>query len=350
MVSDYSFDVAIVILNWNGQKFLQQFLPTVIANSKGSRIVVADNASTDNSISYLQQHFPEVQLIQHAVNLGFCEGYNQALQQVQAKYFVLLNSDVEVTPGWLLPILKLMDSDTTIAACQPKIKSYYQRTYFEYAGAAGGFVDFLGYPFCRGRLFETLEQDLGQYKDIKPIFWATGACLFIRADAYHSAQGLEPVFFAHMEEIDLCWRLQLMGYKVMYCGQSEIFHVGGGTLPKESARKTYLNFRNGLALLYKNVNPQKRFAIMFCRIILDWIAAGKFLADGHAKDAGAVLRAHWHVWQMRHYLQKKQVLAQHSVAINESLIYQKSIVWKYFIQRKRTYADLNIPNSAALPT
>jgi GT2 family glycosyltransferase len=271
------------------------------------------------------------------------------LQQIATDYFVLLNSDVEVTPDWLQPVISLLESDKTIAACQPKIKSYYQRTKFEYAGAGGGFIDFLGYPFCRGRVFEAVEEDYGQYNDVVPVFWATGACLVIRAAAYEQAQGLEPAFFAHMEEIDLCWRLQLLGYKIMYHGQSEIYHVGGGTLPKTNPRKTYLNFRNGLALLYKNVAPQKRRQILATRVVLDWIAALKFLTDGQPKDAAAVFRAHCHVWQHRKYWQSRRHLAQNTSLINQKLILRKSIVWEYFIKRRKTYAELNIPNRAALP-
>lgn len=324
-------------------------MPLVIAHSPGCQVVVADNNSSDNSVAYLQQEYPEVWLIQHHTNLGFCEGYNQALRDLPFEYFVLLNSDVEVTPNWLKPIIALMAADKTIGACQPKIKSYYQRTKFEYAGAGGGFIDFLGYPFCRGRVFETLEEDYGQYNDVIPVFWATGACLIVRATAYKQAQGLEPVFFAHMEEIDLCWRLQLLGYKIMYHGQSEIYHVGGGTLPKTNARKTYLNFRNGLALLYKNVAPQKRLRIILTRVLLDWIAALKFLTDGHPKDAAAVFRAHRHVWQNRSYWRSKQHLAANSRLVNPDLVLKKSIVWAYFIKGKKTFPDLNIPNGAALP-
>jgi len=349
LVSSLLPNVAIVILNWNGQQFLQKFLPLVLAHSPGCQVIVADNNSTDNSVAFLQQEFPEVQLIRHEKNLGFCEGYNQALRQVEAEYFVLLNSDVEVTAGWLKPVISLMETDQTIAACQPKIKSYYQRTKFEYAGAGGGFIDFLGYPFCRGRVFDAIEEDYGQYNDIAPVFWATGACLIIRATAFKKAQGLEPAFFAHMEEIDLCWRLQLLGYKIMYHGQSEVYHVGGGTLPKTNPRKTYLNFRNGLALLYKNAAPQKRRQILTIRVMLDWVAAFKFLTDGQPKDAWAVFRAHRHVWQHRKYWQNRQHLAQNASLINPDLVFNKSIVWAYFIKGKNTYRALNVPHRTALP-
>ena len=349
MESDSALRIAIVILNWNGLKFLQQFLPAVIAHSPGCQIIVADNASSDGSVPFLRKQFPNVGLILNPDNLGFCEGYNQALQQVAADYYVLLNSDVEVTPGWIKPVISLMAADETIAACQPKIKSYYKRDCFEYAGAAGGFIDYLGYPFCRGRVFETVEKDQGQYNDEIPVFWATGACLFIKAEAYWQANGFEKTFFAHMEEIDLCWRLQLMGYKIMYCGHSEVYHVGGGSLPKNNPRKTYLNFRNGLALLYKNIGPENKKSILLTRIILDWVAALKFLLTGYGKDARAVLRAHGNLWQNRKYWQIQRAAMNHTHALSPGLVYQKSLVWEYFINRKKTYQELNIPDRAPLP-
>jgi len=332
--------VAIVILNWNGQKFLAQFLPSVIAYSAGHLIYVADNHSTDTSILFLQENYPEIKVIQHQQNLGFCEGYNVALRQINADYYVLLNSDIEVTPGWLYPIITLMESDATIAACQPKIKSYQQRTYFEYAGAGGGLLDRLGYPFCRGRIFHSLEKDEGQYNDVFPVFWATGACMFVRAAAYHQSKGLEPAFFAHMEEIDLCWRLQNAGYKIMYCGHSEVYHVGGGTLPASNPRKTYLNFRNGLALLYKNLPAQHFYFTLFNRLLLDWIASIKFLISGQPADSWAVLKAHYAVWQNRSYWQQKR---KEQLTPEESHLagwFKGSIVWEFFIRRKKTYRAL----------
>ena len=348
MVSDLKPTVAVVILNWNGRKYLEQFLPSVQEHSAGALLVVADNASTDDSVSFLRAHYPLVRILPFSENHGFCEGYNKALLQIKADYFVLLNSDMEVTPHWLEPVISLMEADQGIAACQPKIKSFYRKSFFEYAGAGGGFIDFLGYPFCRGRLFETIEEDQGQYNDTVPVFWATGACMFVRAKAYREAGGLEPAFFAHMEEIDLCWRLQRMGYTIMYCGRSEVYHVGGGTLPKSSPRKTYLNFRNGLAMLYKNTAPNQAFKIISIRILLDWIAALKFFAGGDYKDMQAVFEAHHAVWRNRKYWQEQK----RKLSFTErklKRLYNGSIVLDYFIRRKKTFRSLHVPNSASLP-
>lgn len=332
--------VAIVILNWNGRHFLAQFLPGVIAHSGGCTIYVADNHSTDDSVAYVHAHFPEVNILQHTQNLGFCAGYNQALRQITADFYVLLNSDVEVTPGWVMPIIQLMAADANIAACQPKIKSYHQRDCFEYAGAGGGLLDRYGFPFCRGRLFQELERDLGQYNDVTPVFWATGACMFVRAQAFKQVGGLEPAFFAHMEEIDMCWRLQNRGYKIIYCGQSEVYHVGGGTLPKSNARKTFLNFRNGLALLYKNLPVAGFYQTILMRLLLDWVAAFKFLTDGQPADARAVLQAHRAVWQNRRYwLQKRREWAPKKKTRLAGW-YNSSIVWAFFIRHKKTYPEL----------
>jgi GT2 family glycosyltransferase len=318
-----------------------------MAHSGACRIVVADNASQDDSVTFIRQHYPSVELIEHAQNLGFCEGYNQALRQIEAQFYVLLNSDVEVTPNWTEPVLALLAANPRIAACQPKIKSYEHRSCFEYAGAGGGFIDHLGYPFCRGRLFESLEEDLGQYDDISPVFWATGACMFLRASAFHQAGGLEPAFFAHMEEIDLCWRLQKLGYQVMYCGQSEVYHVGGGTLPKSNARKTFLNFRNGFAMLYKNIAPAQFYKVIPLRVLLDWIAAIKFMTDGDLKSAAAVFKAHADCWHHRRYWRTKR--QQRASPQPLTGIYPGSVVWDYFIKGKKHFRELEIPDRAALP-
>jgi GT2 family glycosyltransferase len=249
---------AVVILNWNGRNFLETFLPSVLEYSaRCADVIVADNASTDDSVAFLQEHYPQIRIIEHPKNGGFSKGYNDALKQIDAEYYILLNSDVEVTPNWITPVIEMMDADPSIAACQPKLRSFEDRSQFEYAGAAGGFIDAYGYPFCRGRIFDVLEEDRGQYDDACEVFWATGACLFVRADLYHALGGLDEDFFAHMEEIDFCWRLKNNGHKVMYCPDSTVYHVGGGALPKSSPRKTYLNFRNNLALLVKNL-PSKR--------------------------------------------------------------------------------------------
>ncbi|WP_232066309.1 glycosyltransferase family 2 protein [Hymenobacter sp. BT18] len=343
-------DVAVVILNWNGQHWLEQFLPDVLAHADGARIVVADNASSDTSVAWLHQHFPSVQVLVHAQNLGFCEGYNHALRQLDFRYYVLLNSDVQVTPGWLRPLRELLESNATIAACQPKIRSYHQPAEFEYAGAGGGYLDKFGYPFCRGRLFDTLEADHGQYDDSRPVAWATGACLLVRANAWQALGGLEPEFFAHMEEIDLCWRLQNAGHSIWYCGQSTVYHVGGGTLAKSNPRKTYLNFRNGLALVYKNSAPRDVFSVVATRLVLDWVAALRFLLQGATPDAKAIIRAHRHVWQQRAYWKQQRKLSRpHLTVAQRAGTYAGSLVWAYFARGRRTFPELQIPDGAALP-
>lgn len=332
---------AIVILNWNGLRHLQEFLPSVIANSAGCEIIVADNASTDASVPFLQEHFPQVRLILLEQNFGFCEGYNQALKQVQATYFVLLNSDVAVTPGWTVPIIELMDADEAVAVCQPKINAQQHPDFFEYAGAGGGQIDRFGYPFCRGRLFETLEEDRGQYNDLQEIFWATGACMFVRASVYQQLGGLEPAFFAHMEEIDFCWRARNAGYKVMYNGLSQVLHVGGGTLHKSNPHKTYLNFRNGLALLYKNLPFSQLIPLMIFRVLLDWIAAFRMLLAGQTADARAVLDAHAAVLKNSNYWRARRKMQQPKGSFTSMPgVYNGSIVWQYFVRQKRTVDQL----------
>ena len=331
--------VAVVILNYNGKKFLEKFLSIVIDNNANfSEIIVADNNSTDDSVEFMKNNFPNIRLILNDFNGGFATGYNIALRQIEADYYVLLNSDIEVTPHWIEPVIELMENDESIAACQPKILSYHDKTKFEYAGAAGGFIDKYGYPFCRGRLFQNLETDKGQYDDdIKEIFWATGACLFVRSSIYHKIGGLDDDFFAHMEEIDLCWRLKNAGYKIMYCPDSKIYHIGGGTLPKSSARKTYLNFRNNLSLLMKNLPNGKVFSTIFLRFFLDWIAAFKFLCDGSFADFFAVIRAHFYFLRHLPVLSKKRKqLSQNKV----SQVYQKNIVFKYFLEKKKLFNEL----------
>ncbi len=302
---------------------------------------MADNASTDGSVAFLQEHFPEVRRILLPSNYGFCEGYNQALRQVEATYYVLLNSDVAVPPNWTEPVLQLMESDASVAVCQPKILSQQQPAFFEYAGAGGGMMDALGYPFCRGRLFETLEEDHGQYNDLQEIFWATGACMFVRSSVYHALGGLEPGFFAHMEEIDFCWRARNAGYKVLYNGHSQVYHVGGGTLHKSNPRKTYLNFRNGLALLYKNLPSQELLPTLSLRVLLDWLAAVRFLIGGQVADARMVLKAQadvllkWNYWRSRRKEQPRKGDFKHMPGV-----YKGSIVWAYFVKKKKTAQEL----------
>lgn len=312
-----------------------------MAHSGNCEIIVADNASTDGSIAFLQEHFPQVRTILLPENFGFCEGYNRALQQVEAKYYVLLNSDVSVPPGWTEPLLQLMESDEQIAVCQPKVLAQQHPGLFEYAGAGGGMIDTLGYPFCRGRLFETIEEDKGQYDNVQEIFWATGACMFVRADVFHRLGGLEPAFFAHMEEIDFCWRAKNAGYKVMYNGHSQVFHVGGGTLHKSNPRKTFLNFRNGFALLYKNLPARELIPTLILRVILDWVAALRMVMAGQEKDARAVLDAHADLLSHRHYWksQRKKQLPKGRFP-QLSGVYKGSIVWEYFVRQKRTVKEL----------
>ena len=332
--------VAVVILNYNGKKFLEQFLPNVIENTDATLadIVVADNASTDGSVEFMKQAFPDIRLIVNDFNGGFATGYNQALRQVDAEYYVLLNSDIEVTHHWIEPIVELMDADQSIAACQPKILSYHDRTKFEYAGAAGGYIDQYGYPFCRGRLFHHLETDQGQYDDTKEVFWATGACLFVRAELYLQHGGLDDSFFAHMEEIDFCWRMKNLGYKIYCCPQSKVYHIGGGTLPKSSARKTYLNFRNNLSLLYKNLPSGRVFWTLFYRVLLDWVAAIKFLAGGGLGDFWAVIRAHFAFY--RRIPSLKKVRQQHPHGrVGE--MYLRNIVFDNYLKGKRRFSELD---------
>jgi len=332
--------IAVVILNWNGKNFLEKFLPNVIEHSADvAEVIVADNASTDDSVNFLKQHFSEIRLIQNAENGGFSKGYNDALKHVDADYFVLLNSDIEVTKNWIQPVIDLMESNPEIAVCQPKIRSYDECEKFEYAGAAGGFIDRFGYPFCRGRIFDTLEIDRGQYDDVCEVFWATGAAMFVKASVYKEFGGLDEDFFAHMEEIDFCWRVKNAGYKVMYCPNSTVYHVGGGTLPKQSARKTYLNFRNNLSLIYKNSYSTERFFILFVRFFLDVIAALKFLLEGNFKDAFMVFRAYAHFIRRFPQIRKKRK-KQTTICKHHTGIYPFSIVWKYYIQKRKTFDQL----------
>lgn len=334
--------VAIVILNWNGRKFLEQFLPSVVQHSaNGAQIIVADNASTDDSVSWLKENYPAIRIIQNAVNGGFAKGYNDALKSVDADYFVLLNSDVEVTANWLEPVIALMDSDPKIAACQPKIRAYHDREKFEYAGAAGGFIDKWGFPFCRGRIFDSYETDHGQYDDNCEVFWATGACLFMRANAWKEANGLDEDFFAHMEEIDLCWRLRNRGWKVMYCGQSTVFHVGGGTLSKQSPRKTFLNFRNNLELLLKNHAPGFIFIKIFLRMVIDGIASVKFAVTGDFPHGWQVQMAHMSFYRrLFKTIRKRKALKKNVQQYATSCIYEGNIVWQYYKKGKKKFSDL----------
>jgi GT2 family glycosyltransferase len=333
-------ETAVVILNYNGKHFLQQFLPGVITHSRTAKIIVADNASTDGSINFLKENFQtQVEIIELETNLGYCGGYNAALKQVDATYYVLLNSDVEVTAGWIDPVINLFEQDKSIAAAQPKILSFHNRDEFEYAGAAGGFIDSLGYPFCRGRIFNTFEKDHGQYNDTRPIFWATGACLFIRSEVFHQHHGFDEDFFAHMEEIDLCWRIQKSGLKIYYTGQSVVYHVGGGTLAKSNPRKTYFNFRNGLSLLLKNLPTPHLFWKIPVRMALDWLAALKFLLGGSAADGWAVLKAHASFLRhLAHDYSKRSLAPGNSI----TTIYNRSILVEYYLRGKKYFRDFRV--------
>jgi hypothetical protein len=327
---------AVVILNYNGEKLLRQFLPSVIQYSTQAEIIVADNGSTDNSIPILQQDFSQVRIIRLDKNYGFCGGYNRALQQVSADYFVLLNSDVEVTSDWLVPMTTLLDTDQSISAVQPKILSYRDKKKFEYAGAAGGFIDAFGYPFCRGRIFDHIEVDKGQYDDERPVFWGSGACLIIRSDIYKAFGGLDEDFFAHMEEIDLCWKINRAGKQVYYCGKSTVYHLGAGTLDYENPRKVYLNFRNGLALIFKHFNSTELIFKFPFRIMLDWVAALSFFVKGRWQCAWAVIRAHLHFFtRLSLNYRKRQNLQKVYPGYPRKHIHSGLIVFDYYIKGKR---------------
>lgn len=333
--------VAIVILNWNGQKFLEQFLPSVFnSNYPNFEIIVGDNDSTDESLLFLNEHYPQVKIIRNEKNFGFAEGYNKVLNQIEADYFVLLNSDVEVTPDWIQPVIDLMEADESIAIAQPKVKSFYRQTHFEYAGAAGCYIDYLAYPFCRGRIFDTVEEDFGQYDDNREIFWAAGCALFIKSKVWKRINGLDEAFFAHMEEIDLCWRAKNLGYKVIYCGASTIYHVGGGTLNAESPFKTFLNFRNNHYLIKKNMPPTKANFLIPFRFCLDLLALIKFAIDGKWKNAMAISKAHQHVVKA---LWNKKITYNTDISSKPNLtgMYQQSVVWKYFMSGKKKFSELD---------
>lgn len=337
-----SSKVAVVILNWNGKSFLEKFLPIVLKFSPNAQIIVADNQSSDDSVAFLKKEFPQVSIILNPSNDGFAKGYNIALKQVQAQYYVLLNSDVEVTDNWINPIIELMDSNPKIAACQPKILDYTHKTKFEYAGAAGGYIDKYGYPFCRGRLFNVLEEDKGQYNSTKEVFWATGACMFVRAEAFWKVGGFDDDYFAHMEEIDVCWRMKNIGYQIYVEPQSTIYHVGGGTLNKLSPRKTFLNFRNNLMTLTKNASPRFLFFKIIYRMILDGVAAFKFLVEGNGSHFFAVIKAHFSFYKhLPSTLKKRDEMRLRDDFIETtSGVYEKNIVYAHFVKGVKNYSEL----------
>lgn len=327
--------VAIVILNYNGRHYLEKFLPTVLKYSEGYEIWIADNASTDQSLEWLESQYPTVKTLSISENKGYAGGYNTALRQIDAEYYVLLNSDIEVTPDWIEPVITFMKTDVNIAACQPKIRAYDLPTHFEYAGAAGGYMDYLGYPFCRGRIFDTREEDLGQYDNEIDVFWATGACLFVKADAFHKANGFDERFFAHMEEIDLCWRLLDLGYRITFTGKSSVYHVGGGTLHKSNPQKTFLNYRNNLIMLFKNLPKGRRKKTLFFRLVLDGISSARFVASGAWPDVFAIIRAHFAFYALIPTLLKEKKQTNYRAPL-----YYRSIVWEYFALGKHRFSEL----------
>ena len=331
--------VAIIILNWNGKHFLEKYLSHVLASTyQNKKIIVADNASTDDSINFLKQHFPSVEIIINASNEGFAKGYNTALKKVEADYFVLLNSDVEVTPNWIEPIVQLMESDKMIGACQPKLLDEKNKKYFEYAGACGGWIDTFGYPFARGRVLEEMEEDNGQYNTAVPCFWASGAAMFVRAKLFNSLGGFDEYFFAHQEEIDLCWRMQRAGYKIYVEPASIVYHFGGGTLPKGNSKKTYLNFRNNLIMIYKNSSAKALFLKMPIRFGLDALAAYKGLFSGEGGYFIAIAKAHLHFvkWVL---FQKKKPEPHISKNVILKGVYNGSILWQYYVRNKKIFSE-----------
>ncbi|SMD39121.1 Glycosyl transferase family 2 [Reichenbachiella faecimaris] len=332
-------NTAVVILNYNGAQFLEQFLPSVIQHSTSAEVIVADNASKDNSLSFLKENYPNLKLIVFEENLGYTGGYNEALKQLNYEYCVLLNSDIEVTPNWIIPVTDFMNDHPEVAACQPKILDFNQKEKFEYAGAAGGYLDFMGFPYCRGRVFDTLENDQGQFDEIIPLHWATGACMFVRTADFMSAGGFDTDFFAHMEEIDLCWRMRALG-KSLYCiPESVVHHVGGGTLNKLNPRKTYLNFRNNLSLLFKNENALSLIWKLPFKFMLDWAAALKFGFDQSWAHSWAVIRAHLDfILLTPKNIKKRRLISKtnHSVQNSPFLL-----PYQYFIKSRKTFFELH---------
>lgn len=332
--------IAVVLLNWNGKHFLQQFLPSVLLSDYPNyEVIIVDNGSSDGSVEFVHAHYPAIRLIRFEQNMGFARGYNEALKQVESDYYVLLNSDVEVTKNWLEPMVRLLESDPSIAACQPKLLSFNNKKLFEYAGAAGGWLDKYGYPFAKGRIFDICEEDHGQYDQTEPIFWASGAALFIRARVFHEVKGFDEYFFAHQEEIDLCWRIQLAGHKIYSCPASVVYHVGGGTLPRGNTKKTYLNFRNNKIMLSKNLPLSKRIWVMSARNVLDAVSAFKGLLTGDGGYFVAILRAHlafakwWWLYRSKSLMPptKKGHLSGHL---------QKNIAWLHFVKKQKTFSEI----------
>lgn len=332
--------IAIVILNWNGRKYLEQFLPSVLATRYNNfEVIVADNGSTDGSIEFLNSNYPSIRLIIFKENIGFAKGYNEALKQINSEYYAVLNSDVEVTEDWLQPMVDLLECNNKIAACQSKLLSYHNKNMFEYAGAAGGWIDKYGYPFAKGRIFDFSEEDKGQYDQVEPIFWASGASLFIRSSVFHEMKGFDEYFFAHQEEIDLCWRIQLAGYLIYSCPSSVVYHVGGGTLPKGNSLKTYLNFRNNKIMLSKNLPLTKKLWVIPIRNILDMLSAGKGLVTGDSGYFIAIIRAHLAFLKWWLFHRHKSIFPVSKKGKLFGLL-NKNMVWQHFAKKKKTFSEI----------
>lgn len=327
--------IAVVILNWNGTKLLEQFLSSVVKYSPEAEIFVADNASTDDSVAFVKANFPTVKIVENDSNFGFAQGYNEALKQIDSEIYALVNSDIEVTENWLEPIIKTFENEPKTAIIQPKILDFKRKEYFEYAGAAGGFMDKYGYMYCRGRMFETLERDNGQYNTNCEIFWASGACFFIRSSTYNELNGFDPDFFAHQEEIDLCWRAFNKGFAIKYNSQSVVYHVGGATLQQGNPMKTFLNFRNSLLMMVKNLPKRKLFPVLFVRLILDGIAGIQFLSQGKLKHLFAVLKAHFAFYWLLPKNYKKRDIFQ-----SDSYYFTNSIIYLYFIKKVKVFNNI----------
>lgn len=325
--------IAVVILNWNGVQLLEQFLPSIIQYSPEATIYVADNASTDTSVSFVEQYFPTVQIVKNTGNYGFAKGYNEALQHIDAEIYALVNSDIEVTENWLRSILETFENEPTTAIIQPKILDFKNKEYFEYAGAAGGFIDKYGYPYCRGRIFETIEKDNGQYNDALEITWASGACFFIRSKVYHELKGFDDDFFAHQEEIDLCWRAKNLDYIIKYNPNSVVYHVGGATLKQGNPKKTFLNFRNSLLMLVKNLPKENLYSVLFIRMVLDGVAGVHFIFQGKFSHCFAILKAHFAFYALFSKTYKKRSFFQSKRYYNV-----KSIVINYYINNGKVFA------------
>lgn len=334
--------VSVIILNWNGADMLRRFLPSVVANSPEADVIVADNGSTDSSLEMLRAEFPEVGIIALDRNYGFAEGYNRAIAEAQTPYTVLLNSDVEVTPHWLEPLISFMNDNPNAAACQPKLRDYKNKAMFEYAGACGGFIDGLGYPYCRGRVMSVVEKDEGQYDGAPAsVFWATGAALLVRTSVYNEVGGLDERFFAHQEEIDLCWRLKSRGYGVYCVPESVVYHVGGATLNKSNPRKTFLNFRNNLLMLYKNLPDRRLRAVMAYRFLLDYIAAFQMLLSGRPADFRAVVKARSEYSHIKHeFNEKRRKNLEAATVANIAEQKPRSLLWQYYVKRVRRFCDI----------